>query len=365
MVQFSHFLRDEKFNIGPNEEADALQGLAIIDWSSSDQFKQILKLSFCKDFHQTLQFDQHYQRYWFELGKAVDSKVKEEQAERPKPMKKSAPSIQVIRQWLHGNKREQEEQDIRQASDEKQISQVDLTAYGIDYHREWREVVQLIQRYVAKTKNRRMVRSHNPGQVDFRTILKKSMQRGGEISQFAFRKPKVSKTNIVLLCDISKSMELYSKFLIQMMFALQNSTLRIHCYVFSTSLYAVSKHLKRQSIQDALEAVSGQIDEWSGGTRIGESLNQFLSQHGRKAMARNTFTFIVSDGWDAGDIGQLEEAMTRLKKKSKQLIWINPMAQGTRDSTQVLGMKTALPYIDQLIPALDADSLKRYLRKIA
>ena len=169
---------------------------------------------------------------------------------------------------------------------------------------------------------------------------------------------------MVLLCDISKSMELYSKFLIQMMYAFQNSNLRIHCFVFSTSLHPVSKQFKTHNIQNALKSLSEDIEEWSGGTRIGESLSQFMDTHARKVMGKNTFTFVVSDGWDAGDISLLQTAMAKLKKKSKQLIWINPLAQGT-DPTQVLGMKTALPYIDQLIPALDAASFKSYLKHIA
>ena len=254
---------------------------------------------------------------------------------------------------------------MHRASDEQSTDQVDLSAYGQGYNREWTEVVKLMQRYVAKTPNRRMVKSVKPAKVDFRAILKKSMQQGGEISQFQFKKQKENRTNIVLLCDISKSMELYSKFLIQLMFALQNSALRIHCYVFSTTLHSVSKHLKSHSIHSALESVSTQLDEWAGGTRIGESLDEFLASYGRKALGKNTFTFIVSDGWDAGDIGLLEESMKKLKKKSKQLVWINPLAQSTQDPTQVLGMKTALPYIDELIPALDASSLKNYLKRIA
>ncbi len=364
VVQFSQFLRTQKFNIGPNEEADALQGLRIIDWSNPDQFKAVLKLSFCKNLPQSLEFDIHYTRYWSELSKAVDSKVKEEQSEKPQPAKKSAPSIQVIRQWLHGNRLQQEEADIRQASDESIKSEVDLSAYGQNPDREWREVVQLMQRYVAKTKNRRKVKSNQPAQVDFRAVLRKSMQQAGEINQFAFRKQKQSKTHVVLLCDISKSMELYSKFLIQMMYAFQNSNLRIHCFVFSTSLHPVSKQFKTHNIQNALKSLSEDIEEWSGGTRIGESLSQFMDTHARKVMGKNTFTFVVSDGWDAGDISLLQTAMAKLKKKSKQLIWINPLAQGT-DPTQVLGMKTALPYIDQLIPALDAASFKSYLKHIA
>ena len=365
VVQFSNFLRAKKFNIGPNEESDALKGLTIIDWSDPLQFKSVLKTSFCKDFHQTLQFDTLYNQYWYELSKAVDSKTKKVEEEKPQPVKKSPPSIQVIKNWLHGNQAPNEEQDLNKASDDALKSASDLMAYANDYARDWNEVIRLMQRYVAKKKTRRMVKSRKPVQVDFRKILKKSMQRGGEISQFEFKKKKVSKTNIVLLCDISKSMELYSKFVIQMMYALQNSSLRIHCFVFSTSLYSISRDLKRQSIQEALQNISEKVDEWSSGTKIGESLTQFHVRYSRKSLTKNTFTFVVSDGWDAGEISLLESAMKKLKRKSERLIWVNPLASNENYDPKVLGMKTALPYIDHLIPALDVSSLKRYLGKIA
>ena len=173
VVQFANYLRNRKFNIGPNEEADALEGLAIIDWSDPVQFKNVLKSSFCKDFHQTLQFDTLYGNYWSELRKAVDSKTKEVSEEKPKPVKKTAPSVQVIKNWLHGYRQQPEVQDLHQASEDRINSSMDLQSYAADFSREWREIVYLMQRIVAKKKDRRLVTSRKPDKVDFRKILKK------------------------------------------------------------------------------------------------------------------------------------------------------------------------------------------------
>ncbi len=364
VVQFARFLRSKQFNLGPNEEADALLGLTTINWHSPEQFKQVLKTTFCKAFEQTLVFDQLYFEYWAELAKAVDSKTKDVPQHTDKP-KQSAPSIQVIKQWLHGKHQPTEAHDIHKASADTLKGTANLMAVANDHTRQWREVVQLIQRYVAKKKTRRMVKSHKPAMVDFRTILKRSMLRGGDIHQLAYKKKKVSKTNIVLLCDVSKSMELYSKFVIQMMYALQNSSLRIHCYVFSTSLHAVSKTLKRQRLADALKAITDEVDEWHSGTQIGNSLQQFLTQHGKKVLTKNTFTFVVSDGWDGGNIKTLEHNLRQLKHKSEQLLWVNPLAPSSHFNPEVLGMKAAMPYIDHLVPALDVTSLKKHLMRLA
>lgn len=364
VVQFARFLRTKNFSVGPDEVADALLGLEAIDWSDSDQFKWVLRGCFCKDFDQILAFDKLYATYWRELARAVDSKYKDVEEEKPRPTTPAPPSIEVIKNWLHGNRLQEDELDLRKASADTVSSTADLSLLANDQQKGWQDVVRLMRRHVAKKKARRMVQSRKTAQVDFRKILKKSMAKGGEISHFEFKRRKEAKTHIVLICDVSKSMEMYSRFVIQMMYALQNSALKIHCYVFSTSLFSVTRSLKRQRLADALESVSRQVDEWSGGTQIGTSLQQYLEQYGKKTLKRNTFLMIVSDGWDGGDQPLLNRSMMRLRQRSDQLIWINPLANSESYDPQVLGMKTAIPHIDYLVPALDPGSLHRYLRQI-
>lgn len=363
VIQFARYLRTQNFTIGPEEEADVLKGLTVIDWSDHRQFKEVQRAAFCKHLDQYRSFDQCYEQYWSELARSVDSKTKQVAEEQSTPKKAAAPSIQVIKNWLHGN-REQEVQDVHQASPDAVASTPDLGMLSDHYHREWQEVIRLIQQYVAKQKTRRWVRSKVPVQLDYRKVLKNSIVKGGEITEVAFRRPKKNRAHILLLCDVSKSMELYSRFLIQMMYALQNSSLRIQCFVFSTSLFPVSHLLKRSSLTDALAAISEKVEGWSGGTRIGESFVEFLSRYRNKVMPRNTFTFVLSDGWDAGDIDLLTDSMQVLQKRSKRLIWINPLAKSTAFDPQVLGMKAAMPYIDHLVPAVDASSLKKELGRM-
>ncbi len=361
IVQFARFLRSHQYNLGPEEEQDALTSLTSIDWSEPTQFKQALKTTFCKGFDQSITFDSLYSQYWSELTKAVDSKQKDVEEERPQPQQQVAPSIQVIKNWLHGHRDNQEEEDIRRASDEHGVANPDLAVFASGYQREWREVVLLLQRYVEKKKSRRRVHSRKPAELNYRKILRQSMLKGGEIHQFDFKKRKLNRTNILLFCDVSKSMELYSKFIIQMMYALQNSSLQIYCYVFSTRLQDISRRMRRERLSSALKGVSDQVADWSGGTLIGSSLEEFLEKHARKVLRKNTFSFIVSDGWDAGDIALLEKSLRRLKSRSEKLLWINPLAKTEDFQPRVMGMKAAMPYIDHLIPALNVSTLKRHL----
>ncbi len=361
VIQFARFLRSEKYVIGPEEEADVLKGLTTIDWSNHLQFKEVQRAAFCKHFEQYQRFDDCYHRYWSELNKAIDSKTKQVAEEQSIPSKKQAPSIQVISNWLHGNK-EKETQDVHRASEESVATTPDFSSLSDHQYREWQEVIQLLQKQVSRQKSRRFVKSKRNHQLDFRKVLKKSIVKGGEITEIAFRKPKKKKVNLMLLCDVSRSMELYSHFMIQLMYALQNSSIRIHCFVFSTRLFPVSHLLNRQSLAEALSAVSEEVEGWSGGTRIGESFREFLDKYGKKVLVRNTFTFILSDGWDAGDIDVLDESMHKLQRRSRSLIWINPLAPSASYDPEVLGMKTALPYVDHLIPALSPRALVSYLK---
>lgn len=361
MIQFARFLRTQQYNIGPEEEADVLKGLTAIDWSNHLQFKEVQRAAFCKHFEQYQQFDNHYHRYWSELNKAVDSKSKQVAEEQQRPTQPKAPSIQVIKNWLHGN-RQQDQQEVHQASPESVSGTPDLSSLSDHHHQEWQEVIRLIQRQVSRQRSRRYVKSKQINQLDFRKVLKNSIVKGGEITEISFRKQKKKKVNLLLLCDVSRSMELYSRFMIQLMYALQNSGIKIQCFVFSTALFSVSQLLKRQSLSEALSAISKEVEGWSGGTKIGACFDDFIRQHGRKTISGNTFTFILSDGWDAGDIEVLERSMETLQRRSKRLFWINPLAQSEAYDPKVLGMKAAMPYVDHFIPAVDARSLLSALK---
>lgn len=364
VIQFCRVLRNDQFNIGPQEEKEALESLVHINWDEPDQFKLVLKSTLCKSFQHTLLFDDLYTQYWKDLNKAVDSKTKEVPEEKIKPSSQKKPSIEVIKNWLHGNRQDVEETSMAKSSTDEISGSVDLTTFHHTQFREWKAVINLIQRYVARMPGRRTVPDSRKGMVDFRTTLSRNMSLGGEMIRLSYRHQKENKTQLILLCDVSKSMELYSSFLIQMMYALQNSRLNIHTYVFSTRLYNISRKLKTADIQKSLKSVSDYVDQWSSGTKIGHCFQQFLDRYGDRYPKRKSFVFIVSDGWDGGDIELLSDSMQRLRKKAKKIIWINPLAKSQDFKPEVLGMKTCLPYIDYLVPALDAGDLKKYLSRM-
>ena len=187
--------------------------------------------------------------------------------------------------------------------------------------------------------------------------MRSSLRRGGELLDLAHRERKRQKLKLVLLCDVSKSMDLYSRFLIQFIYAFQHAYRRIETFVFSTALHHITPTLRHGDIDQALDALAAEIPDWSGGTRIGAALNAFLQD--RAALVDHlTVVIIVSDGWDTGDIEQLRDSKHQLQRQSRCLIWLNPLLGSADYKPATRGMAAALSHIDFFAPVHNLQSLK-------
>jgi len=230
-----------------------------------------------------------------------------------------------------------------------------------DSLKDWYEVIRIISNKMSEEKSRRIQEGKEHTRLYLRQTIRKNMRRGGELLELAYEKPKKIKTNIVILADVSKSMEIYSRELIQMMYSFQNSKLHIETFVFSTSLYRLTKQLKSGDYKKVLKSIPEEVDEWAGGTRIGESLWDFYAQFGNRLLNSKTFVFIVSDGLDNGEVEYLRKAMVSIKKRAKKIFWFNPLAKSPNFTIQTQGMLVAKNHIDYLIPATGVADFKRFL----
>ena len=160
-------------------------------------------------------------------------------------------------------------------------------------------------------------------------------------------------------------MDLYSRFLIQFIYAFQSVYRRIETFVFSTSLYHITEILRAEELYNALEKLSKTVPDWSGGTKIGFSLDQFVDQFGTKIIDSQTVCLIISDGWDTGDVDLLVRSMRYLKKNARSIIWLNPLKGSSDYEPATKGMQAALPYIDIFASAHNLNSLRRLVRQLA
>jgi uncharacterized protein with von Willebrand factor type A (vWA) domain len=178
------------------------------------------------------------------------------------------------------------------------------------------------------------------------------------------RRPKRNRVKLLMLCDVSKSMELYAAFLLQFMYAFQQVYQRMETFIFSTSLQRITPMLKQKHFGEALKLLSTENEGWHSGTRIGESLNTFVNEYSNKLIDSKTIVIILSDGWDTGNIDMLKKSMHLIHNRAKKLIWLNPQAGYAAYRPEVAGMKAAMPYIDVFAPVYNIETLRRLTKWI-
>lgn len=199
-------------------------------------------------------------------------------------------------------------------------------------------------------------RGHRPA---LRQMLRRSLATGGLPVAWRWRARTTRPRPIILLCDISGSMERYSRFMLRFAHALGRSGAPVEVFVFGTRLTRITRQLRIHSAEEALRRVAHSVADWSGGTRIGESLRQFNRKWVRRTVRSGAMVLLVSDGWERDDPAALAAEMARLRRACHRLIWLNPLASRPGFEPVTQGMVAALPYVDELLPCASVDSLER------
>jgi uncharacterized protein len=218
-----------------------------------------------------------------------------------------------------------------------------------------------IARKLATRRGRRLRPARHGGQVDMRRTMRRSLRFGGAALELARRRRDVRKTRLVLICDVSRSMDQYSRFLLQFVYGFQRALGRVESFVFGTRLTRVTRYFRTSSIADALDRMSGEVVDWSGGTRIGASLQMFNRDY-RAAVDHGTTVVVLSDGLDTGNLGLLESEMALLRRRARRVIWLNPLLGAGQPLGR--GLCAALPHVDTLSCAHNLASLEAFGRSL-
>ena len=242
-------------------------------------------------------------------------------------------------------------------SPQELMNRKDFSEMGVEESRAIARAIMLIATKIATQISRRKKLGRKGNTVDPRWTMRRSMKYGGEVIELVHRKKRIKKTRVVLLCDVSGSMDCYSRFLIQFMYGLQNELWGVETFVFSTSLSRITHLIRTKDIVNALEKISGNILGWSGGTNIGRSLHTFNRSFAPSMVTHRTVVVIISDGWDRGDVSLLEREMQDLKRRAKKIIWLNPLLASENYEPLCKGMQAALPYLDLFLSVHNVNSL--------
>jgi uncharacterized protein with von Willebrand factor type A (vWA) domain len=255
-------------------------------------------------------------------------------------------------------------------SDVESFRQKDFAEFSRDELARARRALARLEWIPGQRRTRRW-RSGRGSRIDMRRTLRQGLRTGGEILTLPTRRRIVRPRPLVLLCDVSGSMERYSRMLLQFSHAAsaRSSADRgpTEVFLFSTSLTRITRQLRTRSIDDAVAAVALAVPDWSGGTRIGASLRHFHQRWGRRVLRQSPVVLIVSDGWDRGDPEELAAQISRLQRSCHRLVWLNPLI-GTLDYAPLTrGLQAALPFVDDFLPArtlADLEDLALHLSRL-
>ncbi len=246
------------------------------------------------------------------------------------------------------------------ASVDERLRRTDFGAWT-DEERERLRVLVAQLTVVAPTRPGRRHRTARHGaRLDLRATLRRAHRTGGDPVFHAHRRPKERRRRIVLLADVSGSMEAYSRAYLHLLHGAVRGA-RAEAFVFATRLTRLTRPLRLADPEEALARAAALAPDWSGGTRIGEAIRRFNDEYGRRGLARGAVVVIVSDGWERADPTLLGEQLARLRRLAHRIVWVNPRAATEGFAPLAGGMAAALPHVDSLLsghsPAAVADLL--------
>ena len=267
-----------------------------------------------------------------------------------------------------GQGREEQEEQVGltlQFSAAEQLRAKDFGAFSYEEVQACKELLRTLAWRIPQRRTRRRRSARRGRQLDMRRLLRQNMRFGGEPIELAYREPRQRQRPLVVLCDISGSMDRYSRILLQFVHTISNGLRDVEAFVFGTRLTRITRLLREKDIDEAVSAVSKQVVDWSGGTRIGEAIKEFNYVWGRRVLGGGPVVLLISDGWDRGDPKVLGREMARLQRSCHRLIWLNPLLGSPRYQPLTQGMQAALPHVDDFLPVHNLLSLEQLGEKLA
>ncbi len=383
LTEFGRILWEVGINVGPGQMLDLAETLRYVDLTSKEEFYDTLKCCLLTKHEQEPVFNQMFEYYWFVRDKPDKKKDDKKGAAKRQQRQLRLPPSERKRLAEHMNSAEQKKEGAtelrqnnkRRAQDDDQrdddMGNPQGTAYtAIEYLRKkdfenftWEEVQEAkklmaeMRWHLGMRPTRRKAPAKKGSYPDMRRIVRRNLKYGAELIELTWRKTKIKPRPLVIICDISGSMSLYSRLLLHFVHTISNGLMNAEAFVFGTRLTRITRQLKRRDVDDAVRDVSKSVQDWSGGTRIGDALHFFNHFWARRVLGRGAVVLIISDGWDRGESDVLSVEMDRLQHSCHRLIWLNPLLGSPDYRPLTIGMKTALPFIDNFLPVHNLDSL--------
>jgi uncharacterized protein len=382
-VRFGRTLRRAGVNVTSGQVMDFVQSVEHIDIGNRDIFREAGRACFVTSKDELPVFDRVFETFWRKRAEYADDPMAdlgddaqpgmegesdldaegeegEESSEEAGTQRTKSRTEMIESQDMEGEGEEEDgdADDVLSFSASEVLRDKDFADLTQDELEQTRRFMEQLEWSIGRRRSRRKVSSRKGRFWDPRKTMRKSLQTGGIPMSISRRKLKDKPRQLVVICDVSGSMDRYSRILLQFVYAIEKGMANVESFVFGTRLTRITRLLRNRSIDSAMERVAEQVHDWSGGTRIGQSLQTFNTTWARRVLRNGAVVMVISDGWDRGDPELLGREMSRLQRSSYRMIWLNPLLGSPRYEPLTRGMQAAIPFIDDFMPVHNLKSLE-------
>jgi len=373
LLVFGRLLRRLGLDINPGRMIDLTQALDLIEIGRKEDFYHTTRSLLVHKHEDIPLFDQAFDLFWrrpvedwwdFKLDALIRNTPKGPQT-IPPPLKAPEKKNQAADRPEIGSEVQVIIELTQTYAARERLRKKDFSDLTLEEIESVKDMMRQLTLQLGERRTRRS-RFGNGTSVDMRRTLRKSFSTGGEVLTWSKRTVRRKPRPLVVVADISGSMERYTRLLLHFIYGLAQSLDQpVEAFVFGTRLTRITRQLHKRSIEMALKEVSQVVQDWSGGTRTGESLKDFNYLWGRRVLGRGAVVLIISDGWDRGDMDLLRREMARLQRSCQRLVWLNPLLGSPAYQPLTRGMQTALPFTDDFLPVHNLASLEDLANHLA
>jgi uncharacterized protein with von Willebrand factor type A (vWA) domain len=366
-LRFVRVLRRAGMPVGLDQAQEFAEALTLVDLGSREQVYYAARGLLVRNHAYLRLFDALFNRFW--RAPSADARRMPRTMPRAPRHRPQAERFTIATYMAARAGANDPERDVLdKANTASAAERLQRKEFGAMSDEELAEIKALIQRFDWQIDQRltRRRRPHRRGeQLDMRAVLRDAARHMGTPLRPQWRRRITRPRPLILIADISGSMERYARLLLQFLYSISRRVARVECFVFGTRLTSITRQLRIRNIDRAIDEASREVVDWAGGTQIGTCLHTFHQRWARRVLGRGAVVILISDGWDRGEPQQLERNIRLLRQRSYRLIWLNPLLGQATYQPDVAGMRAALPYIDDFLPIHNLQSLSALAKRIA
>ena len=366
---FGRFLRQAGWHVGTGEIMSAIEASSKIDPSNRYDFRDSLKACFITNHKMIPLFDQLFDLYWRNPDKIENVSDILRRLHRSRSNDAGLPTVkdqvkELYSKRVEGFKDKKDDKEVEEGefdvflySPQEILREKRFDAYTTEEYDEAKKFISRWTLEFGERKLRRLEKGRSPYRLNIRDTIRKNIFPTQDFIQLDWKDRKTKQRPLVVLTDISGSMDHYSRILLHFIYTVHSVNKWVEAFTFGTRLSRITHYLRKKDANDSLELINGSVKDWSGGTKIGETLETFNRIWARRVLSGGAIVLVISDGWDTGNIELLGKETDRLHRSCHRLVWLNPNLGYEDFKPLTQGLQAILPHVDDFLPIHNLNSL--------